>query len=94
MTEAIFKCPTCEATYKVVRIEAPPSHFKQLLCLGCGGPLRSRDGKYALTYFRIRDTRRVARFRKLKLVYARVSGAKERARRGTGRPAPGESKEE
>ena len=50
-----FRCPTCEADYKVVRAEAPPTHDKQLTCLGCGGPLRNREGKYALKYFRVSD---------------------------------------
>jgi hypothetical protein len=40
-------------TYKVLRIEAPPSfNEKQLLCLSCGAPLRNREGRYALKYFR------------------------------------------
>lgn len=63
MGDALFQCPTCEAAYKVVRIEAPPSHDRQLLCLGCCGPLRSREGKYALKYFRVQDTARMARLR-------------------------------
>ena len=29
------------------------AHNKELTCLGCGGPLHSRDGKYALKYFRV-----------------------------------------
>ena len=53
MPEAIkFQCPNCEAQYKVVRVEAPPTHDDPLLCLSCGGPLRNREGKYALKYFR------------------------------------------
>jgi hypothetical protein len=43
-----FYCPCCETPYKVVRIEAPSANDKQLLCLGCGAPLRNREGKYAL----------------------------------------------
>lgn len=67
MTEATFRCPTCEAAYKVVRIEAPPTHDNQLLCLGCGGPLRNREGKYVLKYFRVDGTKRTRR-RKLTVV--------------------------
>jgi len=47
-----FQCPTCEAEYKVVRVEAPPTHDQPLLCLSCGGPLHNREGKFALKYFR------------------------------------------
>ncbi len=44
-------CPCCETPCKVVRIEAP-FNDKQLLCLSCGAPLRNREGKYALKYFK------------------------------------------
>ena len=47
-----FKCPTCDAAYKVVRAEAPSKHDRELTCLSCGGPLRSREGKFVLKYFR------------------------------------------
>jgi len=34
MTDATqFNCPTCESQYRVVRVEAPPTHDNQLLCL-------------------------------------------------------------
>lgn len=50
---ASAKCSTCEASYQVVRVEAQPTFDeKQLLCPGCGAPLRNREGKYALKYFR------------------------------------------
>jgi predicted RNA-binding Zn-ribbon protein involved in translation (DUF1610 family) len=56
MTEATqFNCPTCESQYRVVHVEAPPTHDNQLLCLSCGGPLRNREGHFALKYFRISD---------------------------------------
>jgi predicted RNA-binding Zn-ribbon protein involved in translation (DUF1610 family) len=49
-----FRCPNCGADYKVVRVEAAPAFDnKELTCLGCGGPLHNRDGKYALKYFRV-----------------------------------------
>ena len=48
-----FNCQTCETSYKVVGIEAPPEHDRQLICLSCGGPLRNREGKFALKYFRV-----------------------------------------
>jgi hypothetical protein len=47
-----FYCPTCEAPYKVVRVEAPLNNDRELLCLSCGGPLRNREGKFALKYFK------------------------------------------
>jgi predicted Zn finger-like uncharacterized protein len=55
MTESAtkFQCPNCEAAYKVVRIEAPPDHNNPVLCLSCGGPLKNREGKFALKYFRV-----------------------------------------
>jgi len=51
----MFRCPTCQAEYKVVRVEAPPTHTAPLLCLSCGGPLNNREGKFALKYFRVSD---------------------------------------
>ena len=58
MSEATkFCCPNCEAEYKVVRVEVPPTRNEQLVCLSCGGPLHNREGKYALKYFRVSDGR-------------------------------------
>jgi hypothetical protein len=53
-----FNCPICEALYKVVRVEAPAESDKSLTCLGCGAPLRNREGKLALKYFRVDGSRR------------------------------------
>lgn len=50
-----FECPYCQSPYKVVLVEAPATHDRQLLCLSCGGPLKSHEGKFALKYFRVRD---------------------------------------
>jgi len=52
-----FNCPNCEAEYKLVRVEAPPTHDLQLVCLRCGGPLRNREGKFALKYFRTKGAK-------------------------------------
>jgi hypothetical protein len=52
MPDATFQCPTCEARYKVVRVEAPSTHDSQVLCLSCRGPLQGREGKFALKYLR------------------------------------------
>jgi hypothetical protein len=54
-----FNCPTCEAAYKVVGVEAPPEYDRQLICLSCGAPLRNREGKLALKYFLTDDGREV-----------------------------------
>jgi len=35
-----------------MRVEEAPRYDKQLLCTTCGGPLPSREGKFALKYFR------------------------------------------
>jgi hypothetical protein len=43
--------PPCQMRPNV-RAEAPPTHDNPLRCLGCGGPLQNRDGKFALKYFR------------------------------------------
>jgi len=59
MVEATeFRCPHCEAEYKVVRVEAPAMHDRQLLCLSCASPLQNREGNFALKYFRIDAPRR------------------------------------
>jgi predicted RNA-binding Zn-ribbon protein involved in translation (DUF1610 family) len=59
-----FRCPTCESEYKVVRVEAALSANEHpLTCLSCGAPLRNREGKYVLKYFRV-DGRAVTRGRR------------------------------
>ena len=59
-----FRCPTCESEYKVVRVELPLSGNEHpLTCLGCGAPLRNREGKFILKYLRV-DGRPVTRRRK------------------------------
>ena len=48
----LFHCPTCEAEYQLVRVEAePPSTDRELACVACGGPLNGREGGLALKYF-------------------------------------------
>ncbi len=54
-----FQCPTCDAQYKVVRIEAPPTHDHQIVCVSCGGPLLVRQGKFVLIYFRTEGGREI-----------------------------------
>jgi predicted RNA-binding Zn-ribbon protein involved in translation (DUF1610 family) len=53
----IFRCTTCGAAYKVVRIEAPAAHDKEVVCLSCGAPLSAREGRFALKYFLVGDRR-------------------------------------
>ena len=53
-----FRCPNCETEYKVVLVEAPPTHTDPILCLSCGAPLQNREGKFALKYFRTTGSRR------------------------------------
>jgi hypothetical protein len=54
-----FQCPNCKAEYKVVRVEAERTgEDRQLTCLGCGEPLLSREGKFALKYFCTEGSRR------------------------------------
>jgi predicted RNA-binding Zn-ribbon protein involved in translation (DUF1610 family) len=50
-----FLCPNCDAEFKLIRVEAAPTHDRQLTCLSCGAPLRNRVGKFALKYFRVSD---------------------------------------
>jgi len=54
MTDATkFQCPKwCGAEYKIVRVEAPLTCGRPLFCLSCDAPLRNREGKSALEYFR------------------------------------------
>ena len=54
-TATRFQCPTCATEYRVVRVEAPPAHDVALTYLSCGGPLRNREGRFALKYFRVSD---------------------------------------
>jgi hypothetical protein len=52
MREA-FRYPNCDAEYLVERVEAAPTHRQvQVVCVECGGPLRNREGKFALRYRR------------------------------------------
>jgi hypothetical protein len=51
------RCPTCDAEYVVERVEAAPTHKRevQVVCVECGGPRRNRDGKFILRYRRDRS---------------------------------------
>jgi len=58
-----FNCPNCDALYNLVRVEVSPSADRELECLRCGGPLQSREGRFALKYLLIepRRTERASR---------------------------------
>jgi len=51
-----FKCPNCDALYKVVRVEAGPAKTREITCRKCGGPLRGREGQHVLKYFLLRPS--------------------------------------
>jgi hypothetical protein len=55
-----FDCYNCEATYKVVRVEAPPEPTTncEIFCIRCGGPLHGREGNFILKYFLVGRRRR------------------------------------
>ena len=61
-SENKFRCPTCEAKYEVVRVEAPPGPTtdRELTCLSCGGPLDGRQGPFLLKYFLVERPKRRA----------------------------------
>jgi hypothetical protein len=54
-----FKCPTCDALYQVVRVEAlPEASDREIKCLVCGAPLDAHDGEFVLKYFLLRTATR------------------------------------
>jgi hypothetical protein len=51
-----FACPNCDAYYQVVKVEAgPETNDRELACRSCGGRLKSREGKFVLKYFLLRN---------------------------------------
>jgi transcription elongation factor Elf1 len=49
-----FNCPTCNALYHLIRVEAPvtiTTSEREISCLKCGAPLQGRDGRFVLKYF-------------------------------------------
>ena len=57
-----FRCPNCDAQYKIVEVEAPPGPTtdREMTCLCCGGPLHGRQGLFLLKYFLIERPKRRA----------------------------------
>jgi predicted RNA-binding Zn-ribbon protein involved in translation (DUF1610 family) len=66
--KASFICPNCNALYRMVRQEAGPETVdRQITCRACGAPLPSREGKFVLKYFLLRNGGRIQRWRKPRL---------------------------
>lgn len=54
-----FNCPNCDAMYDLVRTEAETvTTDRKLVCLTCGAPLQSREGRFILKYFLLEPVRR------------------------------------
>jgi len=50
-----FNCPNCDALYTVVQAEPDAtSDNHDVACAVCGAPMRARDGRFVLKYFRLR----------------------------------------
>jgi hypothetical protein len=49
-----FRCPGCEAEYKLVTVEACDDARSQVRCLKCDAPLPAGEGSVALKYFLVR----------------------------------------
>ena len=59
-----FNCPNCAAIYDLVRAEAGSAATdRELVCLTCGGPLQSREGRFILKYFLLEPAHHVGRRR-------------------------------
>jgi hypothetical protein len=46
-----FRCPTCEAEYKIVTIEACDVVRGKIHCLKCDAPFPAGEGRVAFKYF-------------------------------------------
>jgi hypothetical protein len=56
-----FSCPSCDASYMVVRVQAAPStRYHELTCRSCDGPLEAQKGRFILKYFLLEERRRGA----------------------------------
>jgi hypothetical protein len=49
-----FSCPSCEAKYKMVTIEACHLQRGKISCLRCGFPFPASEGNVSLKYFLVR----------------------------------------
>jgi len=56
-----FNCPNCDAIYDLVRTEAGSiATDRELVCLTCGAPLQSREGRFILKYLLLEPAHRHA----------------------------------
>jgi hypothetical protein len=62
-SEAIpFNCPSCEAEYKIVRIESPSdAQYRKIFCLRCDALFPAGDEGGFYKYFLVRGRRRKRR---------------------------------
>lgn len=59
-----FSCPNCGAAYDLVRVETESvTTDRELVCLACGAPLKSREGRFILKYFLLEPTHHIGRRR-------------------------------
>ena len=57
-----FACPSCDALYELVKVEAGPETVDcEVACRSCGAPLSGMEGKFVLKYFLLRKASRVRR---------------------------------
>ena len=57
-----FTCPHCQALYHLVKVEAGPETIdRELACRVCNAPFVSREGKFVLKYFLLREAVRTRR---------------------------------
>ena len=50
-----FTCPSCEAFYQLVKVEAgPETADSEITCRVCSAPLAGRKGEFVLKYFLLR----------------------------------------
>jgi hypothetical protein len=51
----LFRCPSCNALYQVVKAEAGPETVAlEIACRVCSRPLVAREGQFVLKYFLLR----------------------------------------
>ena len=51
-TTSLFDCPSCNAHYKLVRVECDHAEADgTIACRSCGAPLQGREGNDILKYF-------------------------------------------
>jgi hypothetical protein len=60
-TATCFECPTCQTKYKVVRVEAPTTHDRQLLCVSCEvrSKVATENSRLGISAFAMGPTRHV-----------------------------------